>query len=187
MTARKYEKNTRIKEVIASKIKLYLDRAEIIKENLGEGYVPQKFLPNKNKTQPDGCRRGLNKHEAIRLDELIKDRDNRNRELCKIALNEIIFPQFTWKIIIDFTLDLEHPPSEHCLGKCVTYETTTGITFEDVYGHKCIKDKLKETIILPMLFPQLFLVVDHGDFNPLCFVDHRAQEKLCWFGQPWVN
>ncbi|WFD30102.1 Vacuolar protein sorting-associated protein 4 [Malassezia sp. CBS 17886] len=127
MMAIKYEKNENLKQLIRSKFVEYLDRAEKLKEHLAKG------------VSAEGSRGGSAAATAQKSAGADGDTDTLDAETKKLraglssACGDV--PLLTPGVILS-----ERP----------------NVSWDDVAGLVSAKEALKEAVILPMKFPQLF-------------------------------
>jgi len=132
LTALKYEKNAKIIEVIKGKAVKYLKRAEDIKDALAN---PQGISYKKGKIKGKKGKKGKNKGNKSKP----QMRDNANDDEDEDMDSE----------------DEEVSKMQSGLSNAIVIDKPT-VKWSDVAGLEVAKSLLKEAVILPIRFPQLF-------------------------------
>lgn len=128
ITGMKYEKNEKSKQAIRAKIKEYMDRAEAI----------QAFLDDKQKAAAKGSAKDKDKGAKDKgkgAKDKDKDKDSKDNEKDE--------------------KDPETAKLEAALQSAIVSEKPN-VKWDDVAGLETAKGLLKEAVILPVKFPQLF-------------------------------
>lgn len=134
LLALKYEKNDKLKELIRNKFTEYLDRAEKLKQHLNNAKADDggKSAIGANGSEkgiaPGGKKYVPHKRPSSSTDPLSRDDDDADPETKRLRAG---------------------------LASAILSETPN-VSWDDVAGLQTAKDSLKEAVILPIKFPQLF-------------------------------
>jgi vacuolar protein-sorting-associated protein 4 len=126
--------NEQTKQKIRAKVESYLKRAEELKNMAKQGPIKKKALAD------DGTGRG-------------NSRDNKNEDESGDPDRKRMMQKFEGKFHYIYLFSTNIFRSLTMLGAIVT---DPNVSFADVIGLEQAKEALKEAVILPVKFPQLF-------------------------------